>query len=113
MHEMSLAEGIMQIVEDVARREAATRIKAVVVEIGQLSSVQPEALTFCFDAVSRGGVAEGAEFRLVDVPGAGWCMQCCAEVPMSETWGECPQCGSSQVQVTRGTEMRVKELEIE
>ncbi len=113
MHEMSLAEGIMQIVEDVAQREHAARVKSVVVEIGRLSSVQPEALSFCFEAVSRGGVAEGAEFRLVDVPGAGWCMKCSAEVPMDEVWGSCPQCGSSQVQVTRGTEMRVKELEIE
>ena len=113
MHEMSLAEGILQIAEDAARREGAQRVKTVVIEIGRLSSVEPEALSFCFDAVTRGSVAEGARLELVTVDGAGWCMKCSAEVPMQELYGECPQCGSAQVQVTRGTEMRVKELEIE
>lgn len=113
MHEMSLAEGIVQIAQDAARREGARRVKTVVVEIGRLSAVEPEALAFCFDAVTRGGVAEGARLELVAVDGAGWCMQCSAEVALQETYGACPRCGSAQVQLTRGTEMRVKELEIE
>ena len=51
--------------------------------------------------------------QIVDVPGAGWCMQCAATVPMTELFGACPQCGSHQVQATGGTEMRVREIEIE
>jgi len=113
MHEMSLAEGVLQLVEDTAKRESARRVKLVVLEIGRMSSVQPEALRFCFDAVTRGSIAEDAVLEIVDVPGAGWCMQCAATVPMSELYGACPTCGSHQVQPTGGTEMRVKEIEIE
>lgn len=113
MHEMSLAEGVLQLVEDTAKRESAQRVKLVVLEIGRMSSVQPEALRFCFDAVTRGSIAENAALEIVDVPGAGWCMQCAATVPMSELYGACPTCGSHQVQPTGGTEMRVKEIEIE
>jgi len=113
MHEMSLAEGVLQLVEDTARRENAQRVKLVVLEIGRLSSVQPDALHFCFDAVTRGGIARDAALEIVDVPGAGWCMQCAATVPMQELYGACPTCGSHQVQPTGGTEMRVKEIEIE
>ena len=113
MHEMSLAEGVLQLVEDTARRENAQRVKLVVLEIGRLSSVQPDALRFCFDAVMRGGIARDAALEIVDVPGAGWCMQCAATVPMQELYGACPTCGSHQVQPTGGTEMRVKEIEIE
>jgi hydrogenase nickel incorporation protein HypA/HybF len=113
MHEMSLAEGVMQLVEDTARREQAQRVKLVVLEIGRLSSVEPAALSFCFDVVTRGSMAEGAALEIVDVPGAGWCMQCAATVPMTELYGACPTCGSHQVQPTGGTEMRVKEIEIE
>lgn len=113
MHEMSLAEGVLQLVEDTARREGAKRVKLVVLEIGRLSSVQPEALTFCFDVVTRNSVAEGAALEIVDVPGAGWCMQCAATVPMAELYGSCPTCCSHQVQPTGGTEMRVREIEIE
>lgn len=113
MHEMSLAEGVLQLVEDTARRENAQRVKLVVLEIGRLSSVQPDALRFCFDAVTRGDIARDAALEIVDVPGAGWCMQCAVTVPMQELYGACPTCGSHQVQPTGGTEMRVKEIEIE
>lgn len=113
MHEMSLAEGVLQLVEDTARREQARKVKLVVLEIGRLSSVELAALSFCFDVVTRGSLAEGAALEIVDVPGAGWCMQCAATVPIAERYGACPQCGSHQVQATGGTEMRVKEIEIE
>ncbi|MGI9133361.1 MAG: hydrogenase maturation nickel metallochaperone HypA, partial [Rhodoferax sp.] len=54
---MSLAEGVLQLVEETARRERAVRVQRVVIEIGQLSSVEPQALQFCFDAVTRGTIA--------------------------------------------------------
>ncbi len=113
MHEMSLAEGIIQLVEDTARREQAQRVKLVVLEIGKLSSVAPDALRFCFDVVSKNGVADGAVLEIVDIPGSGWCLPCGQTVAISELYGACPQCGSHQVQPTGGTDMRVKEIEIE
>ncbi|HEX6736266.1 MAG TPA: hydrogenase maturation nickel metallochaperone HypA [Azonexus sp.] len=113
MHEMSLAEGVLQLVEETARRERAQRVKLVVLEIGRLSSVEPEALRFCFEAVTHGGLAAGAALEIVEVAGSGWCMPCAATVPLAESFGACPQCGSYQVQPTGGTEMRVKEIEIE
>lgn len=110
---MSLAEGVLQIVEDTARRENAGRVKLVVLEIGRLSSVEPEAIRFCFEAVTHGSMAQGAALEIVDVPGTGWCMPCGETVPMAERYGACPKCGSHHVQATGGTEMRVKEIEIE
>lgn len=113
MHEMSLAEGVLQLVEETALRERAQRVKLVVLEIGRLSSVEPEALKFCFEAVTHGSIAQGARLEVLDVPGAGWCMPCGETVPMTENYCACPKCGSYQVQPTDGTEMRVKEIEIE
>ena len=60
MHEMSLAEGILQIVEETARSHQAIRVRSVVLELGALSHVEEQALRFCFDAVTRGTVADGA-----------------------------------------------------
>lgn len=113
MHEMSLAEGVLQLVEETAQREKAQRVKLVVLEIGLLSSVEPDALRFCFEAVTQGSVAQGATLEIIQTPGAGWCTPCGVRVAMSELYGECPQCGSYQVQPTEGIEMRVKEIEIE
>lgn len=113
MHEMALAEGILQLVEDTARREHAQRVKLVVLEIGQLSTVEPDALKFCFEAVTKGSIADTATLEIVHVPGTGWCMECAATLPMQELFGTCPQCGGYQMQATGGTEMRVKEIEID
>jgi hydrogenase nickel incorporation protein HypA/HybF len=112
MHEMSLAEGVVQLIEDAAREQAFGKVTAVWLEIGQLSGVEVEAMRFCFDVVTRDGIADGARLEIIATPGPGWCMQCSKTVPMSEVFGECPECGSHQMQVTGGTEMRVKELEV-
>lgn len=113
MHEMSLAEGVLQLMEDAAANQGFERVKTVWLEIGQLAAVEVEAMRFCFDAVTRNSIAEGAWLEIVELPGQGWCMKCAATVPISEKFGACPQCGSYQVQATGGTEMRVKELEVE
>jgi hydrogenase nickel incorporation protein HypA/HybF len=112
MHEMSLAEGVLQLIEDAAREQHFAQVTTVWLEIGQLSGVEVEAMKFCFDAVTRDSVADGARLEIVSVPGVGWCMTCSKPVPMAEVFGECPQCGGYQLQVTGGTEMRVKELEV-
>lgn len=113
MHEMSLVEGIVQLVEEAARADGCKKVKAVWLEIGQLAAVEKDALHFCFDAVTRGGIAEGARLKIVDIPGQGWCMKCGGNVPVTALYEPCPVCGSCQIQVTGGSEMRVKELEVE
>jgi hydrogenase nickel incorporation protein HypA/HybF len=113
MHEMSLAEGILQLIEDTTRSEKLNRVSAVYLEVGQLASVEIEALRFCFDAVVRDSIADGARLEIIEVPGTGWCLDCSQSVPMNDRLGGCPRCGGYRVQATGGLEMRVKELEIE
>jgi len=113
MHEMSLAEGVRGIVEDAARAQGFRRVRVVVLEIGELSSVEVDALRFCLEAVLHDTVAEGARIEVDAVPGTGWCMQCERSVAVRQRYDACPHCGSYQVQPTGGTEMRVKELEVD
>ncbi len=113
MHEMSLAEGVLELVEATARREQARLVRRVVLEIGQLSAVEPEAIKFCFAAVTRGSMAQAAVLEIVELPGVGWCADCAQSVPMALRYDLCPRCGGVQVAPTAGTEMRVREIEIE
>jgi len=113
MHEMAIAESVLQIIESAAQRESFTRVRAVWLEIGRLSGVEPEAIRFCFDVVTRESVAAGARLEIVDAPGSAWCMQCSEPIEIHTRADACPRCGSYQLQVTGGTEMRVKELEVE
>lgn len=112
MHEMSLAESVLQAIESAALKDQFQKVATVWLEIGQLSGVEPEAMRFCFDAVTRDSVAAGARLEIIATPGQGWCMACAKTVPMTEVFGECPECGGFQLQVTSGTEMRIKELEV-
>jgi hydrogenase nickel incorporation protein HypA/HybF len=112
MHEMSLAEGMLQIVDETARKNGATKVTAVRLELGALSHVEAEALRFCFDAVARGGVAEGARLEIVTTPGRAWCMPCGDTVELARLGDACPRCGGYQLQVTQGEEMRLKDIEI-
>ena len=112
MHEMSLAEGVLQVIEDAARQDPFSQVVAVWLEIGELSGVEPEALAFCFDAVTRGSVAAGACLEIVAVPGQAWCAACHQSVPVKEIFDACPHCGGYPLQVTDGRQMRVKEIEV-
>ncbi len=112
MHEMSLAEGMLQIIEDAARKENFSKVITIWLEIGQLSSVEPQAMAFCFDAVTRHTIAAGARLEIIQTPGVGWCMACAKTLPLTELFGACPDCGSYHIDVTDGTAMRIKELEV-
>jgi hydrogenase nickel incorporation protein HypA/HybF len=113
MHEMALAESVIQIVEETARKNTAAGVRAVWLEIGRLSHVEPEALRFAFDVVKRDGLAQGARLEIVATDGSAWCMKCSQTVALARLGDACPRCGSYQLQVTAGDEMRVKEIEID
>ena len=113
MHEMSLVEGVLQLMEEAAASQGFSRVKTVWLEIGELAGTEKEALRFCFDVVTRDSLADGARLEIVDLRGQAWCMQCAASVHVAALFDACPQCGSHQIQVTGGNEMRVRELEVE
>lgn len=110
MHEMSLAEGVLQIVENTAHAQGLQRVTELRLEIGKLSGVEPEALRFCLEVVLKGSLAEAAPVEFIEVPGRGWCMQCESDIPVEALFEPCPHCGGYQIQITGGREMRVKDL---
>ncbi len=112
MHEMSLTEGILRILETEAERQRFSTVKTVWLDLGVLSHAEPEAMAFCFDAVMKGTLAEGARLEIIRTPGAGWCMACAREIAVGSRFDPCPACGGFQIQITDGEQMRVRELEV-
>lgn len=112
MHEMSIAESILGIIEDSARREGFRSVRAVRVEIGELAGVEIEALRFCFEASTRDGLAAGARLDVVRTPGSAWCGGCGNSVPVHSRLDPCPRCGQFGLQIRGGTDMRVSDLEV-
>ncbi|HEY8160682.1 MAG: hydrogenase maturation nickel metallochaperone HypA [Methylocystis sp.] len=113
MHEMALTESIVDIVCEEARKQGFGRVRIVRLKVGAMAAVEPEALRFCFDAISRGTVADGATLDIIRAPGEGRCLDCGKAVPLDERFADCPACGGRRVQMTSGDELRIEELEVD
>lgn len=112
MHEMSLCEGIRQIIDDQAVAQKFSKVKTVRVEIGRFAGVEKPALEFAFDVVMRGSVAEGARLEMIDLPGRAMCYDCMKEVEIEERLDPCPDCGGGKLMPVAGDEMKIKDLEV-
>ncbi|MCU7921414.1 MAG: hydrogenase maturation nickel metallochaperone HypA [Candidatus Thiodiazotropha sp. (ex Dulcina madagascariensis)] len=113
MHEISLCEGVLQVLQENAVSQGYSKVKTVWLEIGALSGVEPEAMRFGFDVVMKNSLAGGARLEIIHLPGEAWCMQCSKSVQVSARFEACPECSSYQLQVTGGDEMRIKQLEVD
>lgn len=113
MHEMAISESILAIIEDEGRRQNYARVRKVRLEIGPLSGVETEALRFTFDVVTKGTLAQDAALEIIETQARAWCLPCERDVPIAARFDACPQCGSHQLQVTAGDEMRIKDLEVD
>lgn len=113
MHEASLAGGILQLVEDAARREGFVRVTNLRLEAGQLAGVEPRALRFALQALAPGTCLQGAVVTIDEPPGQAWCLPCGSSVTIGQRGQACPHCGSHQLQATGGTELRVLDMLVE
>jgi hydrogenase nickel incorporation protein HypA/HybF len=113
MHEIALAESIMNIVEATARRQGATRVTEVRLEIGELANVEMDALQFGLEAALHGSLAEGARIECLIIPGRGQCLSCGENVPLAALYDPCPRCDGYPVRPTGGQELRVKDIMVE
>jgi hydrogenase nickel incorporation protein HypA/HybF len=110
MHEMSITQGIIDLCLEHA---GGRRIRSLDVEIGDLGSVVPEAIEFCFEACSRETSLEGARLTIIRIPGLGQCLDCGQETPLTELYGSCRHCNSNRVTIVAGEELRVREIEVD
>ncbi|MBI4913024.1 MAG: hydrogenase maturation nickel metallochaperone HypA [Acidobacteria bacterium] len=113
MHELSLMEGVLAIIEAEQRRSGFARVTRVVLEVGELSGALPEALEFCFSAVVQGSVAEAATLDLQMEPARAECCGCGREVTLRSRVDLCPDCGGFPGPPRSGLDLRVKSLEVE
>lgn len=113
MHELSLCQNVLDIIQSEAVRQDFHLVKRVRLEIGALACVEPDALRFGFSAVMRDTLVEHAVLEILDRPGEAWCSTCQAAITILNRSDACPLCDSYGVQVTGGFDMRIVDLEVE
>ena len=110
MHELSIADAVLQIV---TRHAAGRRVERVELRVGHLRQVVPSALEFAWELVTEGTPAEGAELAMEEVPATVRCASCAGESELRAFPAQCARCGGLDVDVTGGDELLVDALEIE
>jgi hydrogenase nickel incorporation protein HypA/HybF len=110
MHELSIADALVQIV---SRHADGRRVTRVEVKVGHLRQVVPDALEFAFELVAQGTPAEGAQLVMEEVPAEVRCESCGAHTVLEMFPAQCRACGSLSVAVTGGDELLVEALELE
>ena len=108
MHEMAIAQEIVGILRD---RAGERKIRRVVLEIGKLSAVLPDAVRFCFDLCTEGTTAEGAHLEILTPAGRARCRACGGDVVLERPFGRC-SCGSTDLDWISGEELLIKEMEV-
>jgi hydrogenase nickel incorporation protein HypA/HybF len=108
MHEMAITQSV---VDAVCGHAAGRRVHSVRVEVGALCAVVPDAMEFCFGLAAEGTAADGARLDLDVQPGSARCRTCGDEFALADLILLCP-CGSADVEVLTGRDLRILSMEV-
>lgn len=114
MHELSIAQSIVDAVETRATECKATLVKSVRLRIGEANSIVPDSLTFCFDMLtSLDPMLAGAQLLIDNVPHRARCSHCAIDFPVQNFVAQCPTCGEWSNDIISGTELQILDMEID
>ncbi|MET3720589.1 MULTISPECIES: hydrogenase maturation nickel metallochaperone HypA [unclassified Arthrobacter] len=108
MHELSIVQSL---IDEVLDKTGGRAVSSVNLRIGPLSGVLPDALRFCFDVASAGTALAGARLRIDEPQGRGRCRTCGDHFALTDIFLLCP-CGSADVDVVAGRELRLVSVEV-
>jgi len=112
MHELALMEELQRIALAAAAAQGAQRIHTVMLRVGRLSGVDPDALAFAVEVVMAGGIGQGATLELEVVPTQCRCGGCGQRFEPVDVIFACPICGELSAHVLRGRELELTGLEV-
>ncbi len=107
MHELRIATEIIETVQAEMNRRDLERIGAVGLAIGALCGVDPDALSFAYDASVTGTALHGSHLDIEFIPVEGRCLACGHEFSVKELCFICPECGSGKLDIIRGQELNI------
>jgi hydrogenase nickel incorporation protein HypA/HybF len=113
MHELAMAESIVQIVEREMQKYPGSKLLKVALKLGALHEIAPEALQFGFDTMTMNTSLAGAQLEIEKIPIKGRCRSCGHELEIEEYVFICTECYSGDIEMTQGDAMEITHLEIE
>ena len=113
MQELGIATSLLQSAREEALRHPGARLRAIRVRVGELSGVNPDALSFCFEALAGGGRLGPVKLEIESCPRRQHCPQCDGTFTVVKYDLKCPQCGTEATEFAGGDELELASLEME
>ena len=115
MHEYSIVQSLLDIIEDNTKKNNAKKVTKIIVKIGVLSGVEPHLLDIAFNTFKEKTICEDAEFIMNIQPIIAVCKDCGHEnsFPKNKIFFECEKCGGVELDVIDGEDMLLMSLELE
>lgn len=113
MHELSIASGIVDLVEEEVAKAKAVKVNHVEIDIGTLSGVEIHALEFAWEAVTKDTMLEGAELLVNNIEARAKCEECGHRFQLDTFFSPCPECHSFRQDIYQGKELRVKSINVD
>ena len=112
MHELSIAQGIVELLKRHLPAGEKQVIKSIKLKVGDLTRIAPESLEYCFNAASEGTAAQGARLEIENVPAVYRCKECDSEFKAWNFIAICPTCGNPGAELISGDELDIVEIEL-
>lgn len=113
MHEMGIVFHVAKRVEKVAQENHVTKVKRVVLQIGEVSTIIGSYLTDCWNwNAKKSSVLEGSLLEIETVEAITYCEDCQKTYKTVVHGKICPYCGSENTYLTQGNEADIKEIEV-
>lgn len=111
MHEMSIAQSILEIVVEEGTRHQLKQVRTIRLQVGDMAAVVPESLTFCFNLISENTIAAGARLEIESIPVVARCSDCGTLFEVEDLTFICPQCGAPALELISGRELSLLNIE--
>lgn len=112
MHELSVAQGILDLVQHHVPEDQARDVREVTVRLGALSGIVADSLEFCFSAIVAGTPYEAASLAIERVPTRAVCHGCAREFDIEGLTFRCPHCDGSNIRLVSGDQLQVVSVEL-
>ena len=112
MHELSVAQNIVDIVLESVTEKDRSGVKTILIEVGEMSGIVPDSLKFCFDVIKTETPLKNSEMQITKIPFVLYCSSCNKETTNDLGMRSCGSCGCFDTKIVSGTEMKITELEV-
>lgn len=112
MHELSIAQNIVEIVVDYVAKTKSKQVKEVCIDVGAVSGVVPETLEFAWEESIRNTIVQGATLKINYIEAKALCAKCQKEFILRDIYTLCPFCNNIEFDIIIGKELSVKSIKV-